>query len=94
MTPDTTDGTKDDAQHDRALMDALGPVPDLPTELMQRTGRRARGAFPRPGEGTLSMRGMLHFWQSAGIAAVVLLAGIAYAAVEGIQIAIIFGGGS
>ena len=92
MTQETTEQTRD-ALLDRALTDALRPVPELPTELMQRTGRRARGAFLRPGEGTLSLRGMLHFWQSAGIAAVVLLAGLAYAAVEGIQIAMIFGGG-
>lgn len=81
-----------DNEIDRALRDALAPVPELPTVLMQRTGRRARGILPRPGEGTLSLRGMLYFWQSAGVAAVVLLAGIAYAAVEGIQIAMIFGG--
>lgn len=83
---------QEDARLDAALRDALGPVPELPTELMQRTGRRARGAFPRPGEGTLSVRGLLLFWQSAGVAAVVLLAGLAYAAVEGIQMAMIFGG--
>jgi hypothetical protein len=88
MTTETTT----DEKLDRALRDALGPVPELPTELMQRTGRRARGAFPRPGEGTLSVRGMLYFWQSAGIAAVVLLAGIAYSAALGIQMAQIFGG--
>lgn len=82
----------EDTRLDAALRDALGPVPELPAELMQRTGRRARGAFPRPGEGTLSVRGLLFFWQSAGVAAVVLLAGLAYAAVEGIQMARIFGG--
>ena len=88
MTTETTTDTK----LDRALTDALGPVPDLPTELMQRTGRRARGAFPRPGEGTVSLRGLLYFWQSAGVASVVLLAGIAYTAALGVQMAMIFGG--
>lgn len=92
MTPETTDQKLDGAMRDALITEALGPVPELPTELMQRTGRRARGAFPRPGEGTLSLRGMLYFWQSAGVASVVLLAGIAYTAALGIQMAMIFGG--
>ncbi len=88
MTPETTD-----EKLDRALADALGPTPELPTELMQRTARRARGVYPRPGEGTVSLRGMLYFWQSAGVAALVLLAGLAYTAALGAQMAAIFVGG-
>jgi hypothetical protein len=82
----------EDDRLDAELREAMGATPELPAELMQRTGRRARGALSRPGEGTLSIRGLLHFWQSAGIAAVVLLAGIAYGVLEGIQMAQIFGG--
>lgn len=84
---------REDERLDRALRDALGPVPELPTALMQRTGRRARAVLRRPGEGTFSLRGFSFFLEGSGIAVVVLLAGLYYAGALGLQLAHIFGGG-
>ena len=76
---------------DEALRAALGTTPELPAELAARTARRARGVLRRPGEGTLSLRGLAYFADDVGLAALVLLGGVVYAGAFGMQLVVLFG---
>lgn len=92
MTPHTSDEAGSDEAPQSALRSALENVEPLPTKLAHATARRARSAVLRPGEGTLSVRGVAYFSESTGVAALVLLAGGFYAVVKAMQIATLFMG--
>jgi hypothetical protein len=54
------------------------PAPELDPRVRDRVLRVAKAELRRPGEGTLSLRGLGLAWESALAPAVVVLAGAAY----------------
>ena len=88
-TEDTPE--RDDAALQRELSAALA-VPELDAGLSQRTQRAARAAAWRPGEGTLSWRGLGHAWSTAGLPALLVIAGLAYTYQAWLQLLRIFVG--
>jgi hypothetical protein len=79
---------------DHAVSEKLAqlPSPAVDPSLRDRTLRRARAELRRPGEGTVSLRGLGLAWETALAPAIVLLAGAAYTIGAVLQIASIFAG--
>ena len=78
---------------DHALSQKLSglSVPAIDGAFSARVQRKARGELRQPGEGSLSIRGLLFSWETALAPAVVLLAGAAYTVGAIIQLAAIYG---
>ena len=72
-------------------LERLG-APPIDPSLRDRALRNARAELRRPGEGTLSLRGVGLAWETSRAPLVVLLAGAAYTVGAAWQLASIFTG--